>query len=78
MKVMTFTYHLMMRFPTEHGMGEVRGDQNMAQECYNTSLSDSLQEEAMIVNEEKTKKTSLTAELAEDLLELPLDDLAPD
>lgn len=26
MKAITSTYHLMMRFPIDHGVGEVRGD----------------------------------------------------
>lgn len=39
MRVVTSTYHLMMRFPTGHGVGEVRGDQTVARECYNTLLS---------------------------------------
>lgn len=51
----------------------------MARECYSALLSDSLQEEAMIVNEKKVKakKTSPIAKPTEDLLELPLDDLTP-
>ncbi|XP_059668905.1 uncharacterized protein LOC132313995 [Cornus florida] len=38
MKAITSTYHLLMRFPTEYGMGELRGDQTIARECYVTSL----------------------------------------
>ncbi|XP_059627710.1 uncharacterized protein LOC132270548 [Cornus florida] len=38
MKAITSTYHLLMRFPTEYGMGEIRGDQTMARECYVASL----------------------------------------
>ena len=33
-KAMTSTYHLIIKFPTEYGMGEVRGDQVAAHECY--------------------------------------------
>ncbi|KAK6137891.1 hypothetical protein DH2020_028349 [Rehmannia glutinosa] len=32
------TYHLKMKFPTTGGVGEVRGDQKTARECYNVSL----------------------------------------
>lgn len=39
MRAVTSTYHLMMRFPIEHGVGEIRGDQTMMQECYSASLS---------------------------------------
>jgi hypothetical protein len=34
----TSTYHLMMKFPTEEGVGEVRGDQLAARRCYNISM----------------------------------------
>ena len=33
-KAVTSTYHLMIKFPTEYGAGEVRGDQVVACECY--------------------------------------------
>ncbi|KAK3010068.1 hypothetical protein RJ639_012640 [Escallonia herrerae] len=31
------TYHLKMKFPTEHGIREVKGDQTIARQCYVTS-----------------------------------------
>lgn len=34
------TSHLKMKFPTKEGVGEVRGDQYTARQCYNTSLKD--------------------------------------
>ena len=33
-KTVTSTYHLMIKFPTNFGVGEVRGDQVAARECY--------------------------------------------
>nr|XP_023875945.1 uncharacterized protein LOC111988389 [Quercus suber] len=33
-KAVTSTYHLVIRFPTEHGVGELRGNQMAARECY--------------------------------------------
>ena len=33
-KAMTSTYHLIIKFPTEYGVGEVRGDQVAVHECY--------------------------------------------
>ena len=33
-KATTSTYHLMIKFPTEYGIGELRGDQVAARECY--------------------------------------------
>lgn len=38
MRVVTVTYHLLMRFLTKEGVGKVRGDQVTAQECYVPSL----------------------------------------
>jgi hypothetical protein len=38
LKVATSTYHLMMKFPTEEGVGVVRDDQLAARKCYNTSM----------------------------------------
>ncbi|XP_059627609.1 uncharacterized protein LOC132270446 [Cornus florida] len=38
MKAITSTYHFLMRFPTEYSMGELRGDQTIARECYVASL----------------------------------------
>ena len=33
-KAVTSTYHLMIKFSIEYGVGEVRGDQVVACECY--------------------------------------------
>ena len=33
-KAVTLTYHLMIKFPTEYGVGEERKDQVVARECY--------------------------------------------
>ena len=30
----TLTYHLMIKFPTDYGVGELRGNQVAARECY--------------------------------------------
>ncbi|GAV69072.1 hypothetical protein CFOL_v3_12573 [Cephalotus follicularis] len=34
------TRHLLMKFPTRFGVGEVRGDQEVARQCYKTAISD--------------------------------------
>ncbi|KAK3016629.1 hypothetical protein RJ639_006018 [Escallonia herrerae] len=34
---MVSTYHLMMKLPTEYGIGEVKRDQTTARQCYVTS-----------------------------------------
>ena len=33
-KAVTSTYHLMIKFPTDYGVGELRGDQIATRECY--------------------------------------------
>ena len=33
-KAVTSTYHLMIKFPIDYGVGELRGDQVAARECY--------------------------------------------
>jgi hypothetical protein len=38
LKAVTSTYHFMMKFPTEEGVGVVRGDQLAARRCYNISI----------------------------------------
>ncbi|GAV69124.1 hypothetical protein CFOL_v3_12625 [Cephalotus follicularis] len=34
------TRHLLVKFPTRFGVGEVRGDQQAARQCYRTAISD--------------------------------------
>jgi ribonuclease HIII len=38
LKAVTSTPHLSMKFPTEEEVGEVKGDQWAAQQCYNMTL----------------------------------------
>jgi hypothetical protein len=40
LKAVTSTSHLSMKFPTEEGVGVVKGDQKEARRCYNLSLKD--------------------------------------
>uniref|UniRef100_A0A2N9H5N1 Integrase catalytic domain-containing protein n=1 Tax=Fagus sylvatica TaxID=28930 RepID=A0A2N9H5N1_FAGSY len=49
----TSTYHLLLKFPTEHGIGEVRGDQVAARECYLASLGSGGQNQTMSIEEQK-------------------------
>jgi hypothetical protein len=56
LKAATSTYHLMMKFSTEEGVGVVWGDQLAARKCYNTSMkkvSDSTTLTAASVHEVK-------------------------
>ena len=38
-KAVTSTYHMSVKFPTEHGIGQVQGDQLAARECYLAMLA---------------------------------------
>ena len=37
-KAVPLTYHMILKFPTIHGVGTVRGDQRVAMECYTASM----------------------------------------
>ncbi|XP_050248776.1 uncharacterized protein LOC126696030 [Quercus robur] len=52
-KVVTSTYHLSVKFPIEHGVGQVQGDQLAARECYLAMLAMDEQVQAMNVEEKK-------------------------
>ena len=72
-KSATSTYHLMIKFPTDCGIGELRGDQVAARECYIAMLEMEDHEQTMCIGEQRT-----TAELVEDLEEITLDESRPE
>ncbi|GAV62251.1 hypothetical protein CFOL_v3_05775 [Cephalotus follicularis] len=40
MEAIVSTRHLLMKFPMRFGVGEVRGDQQVARQCYKTTIMD--------------------------------------
>ena len=68
-KVVTSTYHLMIKFPTDYGVGELRGNQVAARECYVVMMEMDNHLQAMSIEEHLT-----TTELVEKLEEVFLDD----
>ena len=68
-KVMTSTYHPMIKFPTNYGVGELRGDQVAARECYIAMMEIDDHLQAMNIEEHRT-----TTEPVEKLEEVLLDD----
>ena len=54
LKAATLTYYLKVKFPTPHGIGEIRGNQQLAQECYQALLA-SKENHAWMVEEELEK-----------------------
>ena len=68
-KAVTSTYHLSVKFPTEHGVGEVQGDQLAARECYLAMLAMAEQTQTMNIEERR-----IVAEPTETLEDIPLDE----
>ncbi len=53
LRAVTSTYHLLIKFPTEHGIREVRGDQITARERYLTLLGTEGKNQTMTLKSEK-------------------------
>ena len=71
-KVVTSTYHLSVKFPTEHGVGQVQGDQLAARECYLAMLAMDEQVQTMNIKEKR-----IVAEPTEALEDIYLDENNP-
>ena len=71
-KVVTLTYHLIIKFPTEYDVGKVRGDQVAACECYIAMLEIDDHLLTMSIEEQWT-----VAEPVEGLEEILLDNSKP-
>ena len=63
----------MIKFPTEYGIGELRGDQVAACECYIVMLEMEDHQQTMCIGEQRT-----TVELVEELEEISLDESRPE
>ena len=50
LRVATSTYYLKVKFPIAHGVGEIRGDQVLARECYQAALA-SRENRTWVINE---------------------------
>ncbi|XP_050280244.1 uncharacterized protein LOC126721236 [Quercus robur] len=50
-KAATSTYHLMIKFPTDYGVGELRGNQVAVRECYIAMLEMEDQQQTMCIRE---------------------------
>ena len=68
-KAVTSTYHLMIKFPTNYGVGELQGNQVAARECYVAMMEMDDHLQAMNIEEHRT-----TIEPVEKLEEVFLDD----
>ncbi|KAK3028441.1 hypothetical protein RJ639_039033 [Escallonia herrerae] len=63
------TYHFKMKFPTEHGIGEAKGDQTTARQCYVTSCR-SKNKEALIIENLREGTKIQRGEPVEDLVSI--------
>ena len=68
-KAVTSTYHLMIKFPTDYGVGELRGNQVAACECYVAMMEMDDHLQAMSMEEHR-----MAMEPVEKLEEVFLDD----
>ena len=72
-KAVTSTYHLMIKFPTDYGVGELRGSQMAAREYYVAMMEIEDQVQALNIEEHRMVTKSV-----EKLEEIPLDNYDPD
>ena len=71
-KAVISTYHLMIKFPTHYGVGELQGNQVAARECYIAMIEMEDQQQTMCIKEQRA-----IAEPVEVLEEVNLDDARP-
>ena len=72
-KAVISTYHLMIKFPTEYGVGKVHGDQVAAHKCYIAMLEIDDHLQTMSIEEQRA-----VTELVERLEEILLDNFRPE
>ncbi|GAV58330.1 hypothetical protein CFOL_v3_01864 [Cephalotus follicularis] len=74
LEVIVFTRHLLMKFPTRFGVGEVRGDQQVVRQCYKTAIMDKGKDKVLtIANVElRGDMESERPQPVEDVVQVPL------
>ena len=73
---MVSTYHLKLKFPTNQGVGEVKGDQALARHCYNIALQRSDQSDLCSVDglDARDDLAEERGSPIKDLVSIPLND----
>ena len=71
-KVVTSTYHLLVKFPIEYGIGQVKGDQLVARKCYLAMLAIDKHMQTMSI-----KEIRVVAEPIKVLEDIPSDENNP-
>ena len=64
-KAVTSTYHLSIKFPMEHGVGQVQGDQLATRECYLAMLA--MDEQVQTMNIEERRIVAKPTEVLENI-----------
>ncbi|XP_074347152.1 uncharacterized protein LOC141685982 [Apium graveolens] len=74
-KVVPSTYHMVLKFPTRNSVGEAKGDQKMAHNCYVTALRpDGTGGQVLPIEDLDVRENDeLRGKPAEDLVPIPLD-----
>ena len=67
-------YHMMVKFPTIHGVGMVRGDQRVAGECYTASMKQKAVDNVNVDELDMRDEVLTRAEPSEELEPVSLDD----
>ncbi|GAV76486.1 hypothetical protein CFOL_v3_19960 [Cephalotus follicularis] len=75
MEAMVSTRHLLVKFPTRFGVREVRGDQQVARQCYKTAKMDKGKEKVLpIANVELIGEVEPEhPQAVEDVVQVPLE-----
>ncbi|XP_074346953.1 uncharacterized protein LOC141685768 [Apium graveolens] len=79
-KAVPLTYHMVLKFPTRNGVGEARGDQKMARNCYIAALRpDGTGGQVLPIEDMDVQENDkLRGKPAEDLVPIPLAPLDPE
>ena len=76
---MVSTYHLLVKFPTPYGVGEIRGDQLLARQCYYASLWTQPPEALILeIMDSRDEERIQRVEAIEELFLIALDEQSPD
>ena len=73
-KAIPSAYHLMIKFPTIHGVGMVRGDQRVARECYTASMKQKVVDNVNVDELDMRDEVLTVPEPSEELEPVSLDD----
>ena len=73
-KVIPSAHHMMIKFPTIHGVGMVRGDQRVARECYTASMKQKAIDNVNVDELEMRDEVLTRPEPSEELEPVSLDD----